>query len=306
MNKKPKEENVIVLNDWDKEISLSDDIIVLPTGNDTINIGSSMADQTFAVDGHGDVFTIDLNNRAGATTTYFKDNDYTSSILKEIEKLWDPNEKSPRELSFKEDPLAMVLALMAQGQEAYLIYDAMVGTSNLNLDVSPFISKANEIRDYYRAKLITSALSGTPQTEFRKALGVIIKEEKYTVKHIPILIRLPGFYEEDIIVEELVSNAAGASKPEYPTKPQFDEELEFVRKFDFIRRTQKAHKYVFKNNLNNLYVLSVSTSNELTTILDYVLRSKDKLTLCGTRAYNQFYGAKFGYYEMSKIKIKDE
>ena len=114
MNNKPKEENVIVLNDWDNEISLADDIIVLPPGDDTINIGSSMADQTFAVDGHGDVFTIDLNNRAGATTSYFKDTAYTASILNEIEKLWEPNETPPRELSFKEDPLAMVLALMAK------------------------------------------------------------------------------------------------------------------------------------------------------------------------------------------------
>ena len=304
MNKKPKEENVIVINDWNDEISLTDDFLVLPPSDDTINIGGSMADQSIAVDGHGDVFTIDLNKRAGATTSYFKD---TASIFKEIEKLWEPGESTPRELSFKQDPLAMVLALMAKNQEPYLIYETMIGATEKDpLDVSSFIPKANEIRDYYRAKLITSALSGTPQTEFRKALGVIIKEEKYTVKHIPILIRLPGFYEEDLIVEDLVSAAVEVSKPEYPAKPQFDEELEFVRKFDFIRRTQKAHKYVFKNKLNNLYVLSVSTNNELAGILDYVLRLKNKLTLRGTKAYNQFYGAKFGYYEISKIKIKDE
>ena len=300
MNNKPKEENVIVLNDWDNEISLADYIIVLTPGDDTINIGGSMADQTFAVDGLGDVFTIDLNNRAGATTSYFKDNAYTASI-------WEPNEKSPRELSFKEDPLAIVLALMAKDQQSFQIYDAMIEKSELykSLDVSSFLPRATEIRDYYRAKLITSALSGTPQTEFRKALGVIIKEEKYTVKHLPILIRLPSFYEEDHIVEDLVSLATEVSKPEYPTKLQFIEDLEFVKKFDFIRRTQKSHKYVFKNPLNNLYVLSVSTSNELTEILDYVLRSKNKLTLSGTRAYNQFYGHRFGYYEMSKIQIND-
>ena len=307
MNNKPKEENVIVLNDWDNEISLADDIIVLPPGDDTINIGSSMADQTFAVDGHGDVFTIDLNNRAGATPSYFKDTAYTASILNEIEKLWEPNETPPRELSFKEDPLAIVLALMAKDQQSFQIYDAMIEKSELykSLDVSSFIPRAKEIRDYYRAKLITSALSSTPQTEFRKALGTIIKEEKYTVKHLPILIRLPSFYEEDHIVEDLVSLATEVAKPEYPTKLQFIEDLEFVKKFDFIRRMQKSHKYVFKNALNNLYVLSVSTSNELTEILDYVLRSKNKLTLTGTRAYNQFHGHRFGYYEMSKIQIKD-
>ncbi len=134
MNNKPKEENVIVLNDWDNEISLADDIIVLTPGDDTINIGGSMADQTFAVDGHGDVFTIDLNNRAGATTSYFKDNAYTASI-------WEPNEKSPRELSFKEDPLAIVLALMAKDQQSFQIYDAMIEKSELykSLDVSSFI-----------------------------------------------------------------------------------------------------------------------------------------------------------------------
>ena len=304
MNKKPKTENVIVINDWADEISLDDDFIILPPSDDTINIGGSMADQTISVDGHGDVFTIDLNNRAGATTSYFKDT--VSSIFKDT--VWhSTDEPAPRELSFNEDPLARVLALMAKDQQPYQIYEAMVGVSEKEpLDVSPFIPKANEIRDYYRAKLITATLSGTPQTEFRKALGVIIKEEKYTVKHVPILIRLPHFYEEDLIVEDLVSVAAEVRKPEYPTKPQFSEELEFVRKFDFIRRTQKAHKYVFKNNLNNLYVLSVSTNNELAGILDYVLRLKNRLTLCGTRAYNQFYGAKFGYYEISKIKIKDE
>lgn len=294
-----EDENIIVVSGWnDSDVSLTDDIIILPSGDAASITGDTMLGYGKSyVDGHGDVFTIDLNNRAGATT----------SILKDIENIWVETQNKERELSFNEDPLAIVLALMAKDQQSYQIYEAMVEKSELykSLDVSSFIPRAKEIRDYYCAKLITSALTGTPQTEFRKALGTIIKEEKYTVKHLPILIRLPSFYEEDHIVEDLVSLATEVAKPEYPTKLQFIEDLEFVKKFDFIRRTQKSHKYVFKNALNNLYVLSVSTTNELTVILDYVLRSKNKLTLSGTRAYNQFHGHRFGYYEMSKIQIKD-
>jgi len=279
----------------------------------TINIGSGSTEDVIAipagstmgdvfVNGHGDAVTVDLNNRAGATTSI-----WASDIITIDDSSIRDRKKPDVELSFNEDPLAIVLALMAKDQQSFQIYEAMVEKSELHksLDVSSFIPRAKEIRDYYCAKLITSALTGTPQTEFRKALGTIIKEEKYTVKHLPILIRLPSFYEEDHIVENLVSLATEVSKPEYPTKLQFIEDLEFVKKFDFIRRTQKSHKYVFKNALNNLYVLSVSTSNELTEILDYVLRSKNKLTLSGTRAYNQFHGHRFGYYEMSKIQIKD-
>jgi hypothetical protein len=284
------EENTITINIGSGS---TEDVIVIPAG-------STMGD--VFVNGHGDTFTVDLNNRAGATTSIWA----SDSITIDDASIWSRKEPDV-ELSFNEDPLAIVLALMDQGQQPYQIYESMIVKSELykSLDVSSFIPKATEIRDYYRAKLITSALSGTPQTEFRKALGTIIKEEKYTVKHLPILIRLPSFYEEDHIVEDLISSATTASKPEYPTKIQFIEDLEFVKKFDFIRRTQKSHKYVFKNGLNNLYVLSVSTSNELTVILDYVLRSKNKLTLSGTRAYNQFHGHRFGYYEMSKIQIKD-
>ncbi len=284
------EENTITINIGSGS---TEDVIVIPAG-------STMGD--VFVNGHGDTFTVDLNNRAGATTSIWA----SDSITIDDASIWSRKEPDV-ELSFNEDPLAIVLALMDQGQQPYQIYESMIVKSELykSLDVSSFIPKATEIRDYYRAKLITSALSGTPQTEFRKALGTIIKEEKYTVKHLPILIRLPSFYEEDHIVEDLISSATTASKPEYPAKIQFIEDLEFVKKFDFIRRTQKSHKYVFKNGLNNLYVLSVSTSNELTVILDYVLRSKNKLTLSGTRAYNQFHGHRFGYYEMSKIQIKD-
>ena len=284
------EENTITINIGSGSM---EDVIVIPAG-------STMGD--VFVNGHGDTFTVDLNNRAGATTSIWA----SDSITIDDASIWSRKEPDV-ELSFNEDPLAIVLALMSQDQQSYQIYESMIEKSELykSLDVSSFIPKATEIRDYYRAKLITSALSGTPQTEFRKALGTIIKEEKYTVKHLPILIRLPSFYEEDHIVEDLISSATTASKPEYPAKIQFIEDLEFVKKFDFIRRTQKTHKYVFKNGLNNLYVLSVSTSNELTVILDYVLRSKNKLTLSGTRAYNQFHGHRFGYYEMSKIQIKD-
>ena len=75
MNNKPKEENVIVLNDWDNEISLADDIIVLPPGDDTINIGSSMADQTFAVDGHGDAHDTPARSAAHSAPTSNFDQD---------------------------------------------------------------------------------------------------------------------------------------------------------------------------------------------------------------------------------------
>ena len=175
------------------------------------------------------------------------------------------------------------------------------------MNILKLVNNACAVYDFQKKEIILfyEAEMEVIAAEFRKALGTIIKEEKYTVKHLPILIRLPSFYEEDHIVEDLVSLATEVSKPEYPTKLQFIEDLEFVKKFDFIRRMQKSHKYVFKNALNNLYVLSVSTSNELTEILDYVLRSKNKLTLSGTRAYNQFHGHRFGYDEMSKIQIKD-
>ena len=59
--KTPDFESTVVLNNWDdNSFTGADDIIVLPNPADN---------NMYGVDGHGDTFTIDLNQRAGATTS---------------------------------------------------------------------------------------------------------------------------------------------------------------------------------------------------------------------------------------------
>ena len=292
-------EYTVVLNDWDdNSFTGVDDIIVLPNPADNTMYG---------VDGHGDTFTIDLNQRAGATTSIWSTASGSSDTIT-IGPFDDLiNAKPPKEIKFNLDPLSIVLLLRSWDMQDYQIYEALLERSNSYTadQVAPFLAEAYEIREHFKVKLVTNALKGIQPTAFRKDMGAVVTGEKYNTKSIPILIRMPDFYKEDKLVEELVTQLRSTHRT-VPSSPKFTATLDFVTKYDRLRRSHKVHRYVFKDEHNHMYVVSITTDNSISGVFDYVCRKEKRLTITGNRAYNKLLGYDFGYYEVTKVQIKDE
>jgi hypothetical protein len=81
----------------------------------------------------------------------------------------DPSETV---LSYIVSPLAVILQLLENGRETWQIVDAMPAESVVNLNVSEDnIKLADEIKEYYRAKIITDTLSSkSRRSDYRSDL----------------------------------------------------------------------------------------------------------------------------------------
>lgn len=274
----------------------TDDVIVIPAS-------STMGD--VFVNGHGDTFTIDLNNRAGATTSVWADAGVTINP-------WG-DETKDTELTFDLDPLVWVLIMASKGYDAGRMFEAFEESKLPSLpdNVAEFINQANEIREHFRVKLITDALKGKAQTDFRKALGTIVANESFSYKKslIKIFVRLPDFYKEDLEVESLIENVRNLKelRARGPVSTgTFIGPLTYITKYVRKRRGSKTIRYAFKDDSNYLYMLSVMWDNPLSGILEYVCSKQKRLTVSAIRSYNTIIGYDFDFFELKSVEIKDE
>jgi hypothetical protein len=262
-----------------------------------------------------DSFTIDLGKTFNTNTVTWKN---TTDSLDDIWATnWKVDKKPSPKITFNEDPIAVVLALKAMnicGSEIYNYMDPGadddIFPSKKNVyeyDITSYIEQASEIREYYKMKLVTSALLGTAKTEFRKALGEILTNEDgvYTREHIPIFIRLPDFYEEDIFVEKLIEPLEAVKRrSEIVIDRDFEHDLTYIDKVKQCRRSSTRYRYAFKDMKDELYIVTVNVENNLQGVLDYLCTSKGTLRVKGQRNLTKLYGHNFNCYEVNRFTIE--
>ena len=282
--------------------------------DDIINLGSDT-----------DLLRIDLKNRLGATTVTWANSSWENSFSIDDTTSTDPwninssngwkvEKKAPPKITFKEDPIAVVLALKAQNVCGSTIFEYMdPGTEDdifppkkliFEYDLAPYIAEAQEIREYYKMKLVTSALLGVAKTEFRKSLGEILTNEDgvYTREHIPIFIRLPDFYEEDTYVEKLIEPLETVRSRKFDR--DFETDLTYIGKIKQCRRSSTRYRYTFKDAKNQLYVVTVAVENNLQGVMEYLCTSKGNLRIKGQRNFALLHGHNFNCYEVNRFTIE--
>jgi hypothetical protein len=279
--------------------------------DDFINLGGATCGMALAND--SDSFSIDLDGIMDLPTTIKWKNVPTTDSLDDIWATnWKVDKKPPPKITFNEDPIAVVLALKAMnicGSEIYNYMDP--GTEDdifpskknvYEYDITSYIEQASEIREYYKMKLVMSALLGTTKTEFRKALGEILTNEDgvYTREHIPIFIRLPDFYEEDIFVEKLIEPLEAAKR----RSVDFEDNLTYIGKIKQCRRSSTRYRYAFKDIKNELYIVTVNVENNLQGVLEYLCTSKGVLRIKGQRNMTKLHGHNFNCFEVNRFTIE--
>lgn len=282
---------------------------------DFLNLGGAtgIVHVDFESDGT-DSFTIDLGKNFGPNTVTWKNLPTTDSLNDIWATNWKVDKKPAPKITFNEDPIAVVLALKAMnicGSEIYNYMDPAdedsIFPSKKNVyeyDVTSYIEQASEIREYYKMKLVTSALLGTAKTEFRKALGEILTNEDgvYTREHIPIFIRLPDFYDEDTYVEKLIAPLETVKDRRF--ERDFETDLTYLGRIKQCRRSHNRYRYTFKDAKDELYVVTVSSENNLQGVMEYICTSKGILRIKGQRNFSMLHGHNFNCYEVNRFTIE--
>lgn len=144
------------------------------------------------------------------------------------------------------------------------------------------IAHANIIRDYYSKKILLWKLKNINLTPFRQDLNEFIhgKGETFKEKMLPLVYRLPEFYEYDIEFEKM-SFEYNKEVKHYDNQAAYDEkQLKFIKKLSVNSRSHKRKEYWFSDNNNNLINLNFDINNTLLSLLDNTL-NKCNITVTG-------------------------
>lgn len=139
------------------------------------------------------------------------------------------------------------------------------------------IEQANIIRDYYSKKIMVWKLKNITLTAFREDLNTFIHSNGKTFKEtmIPLVYRLPEFYEYDVEFEQMSFEYNKEVKRHDSPFITDSKQLKFVKQLSVNTKRQKRKEYWFSDTHNNLVTFSIETHNPLVSLLDMTLKNND-------------------------------
>lgn len=126
--------------------------------------------------------------------------------------------------------------------------------------------KAEEIRDFYQKKFLMLTLKSKPLTMFRKDLCEYVNGNSKIVqeKLLPMIYRLPEFYEYDIDFDDLKRDFNHElNEQRVQGKPRSVKKLFPIRKLSKNTKRMKYHEYWMHTPDNDLVVMVLDLKNPL-------------------------------------------
>ena len=163
--------------------------------------------------------------------------------------------------------------------------------------------RANVIRDYYSKKIMMFTLRGQHLTKFRKDLSTFVHGDSQVVKEemLPLVYRLPEFYDYDIELEEMFRDLNTTFQGSRIASAEILS-LTPIKKFTVKRKSRKFVEYWLKDENNIAYKIEIDTSNELLHLWDHFFEKKS-VTLDSISKFTERDG--IGYNKLFKWSIAD-
>lgn len=234
--------------------------------------------------------TKDCGTNMNVTVT---DDDLTSWI-NDLESTKKPSEP----IVYKHDPVALALA-------SYRIW-LHTGMRWTDLDdlvpLEEDHARAAELRKYYAGQMTIDALKGAGlKTTFRQKLYAIVTNcHNYTKEDIGLLHRLPYFYEEDLTLDQLVTEFKSV---EVSVSKELCGVFSLHKKMLRSRRSGEYYHYWLKaEGSTHLYKLVVKSDDVLRSLVESVLDQPRRFT--ATAYYKGMQGQrKFTYIQLGNMKL---
>lgn len=248
--------------------------------------------------------TIALNQPLKAFKATVVDND-----------IWDIGESEPETfLQFKVDPLVLSCCQYRHSDPTSEDYNPTAAYASLGNNPSYLHDKitqadydlAENIRKYYRGKIVLAKLRGSQMSKFRQDLAKFINidwDESANISdtYLGMIYKLPHFYNHDLI---LASEVFDNEYQEINKRQQSWEEvtLTYIRSLDERQKRNPSIKYWFKDQHENRYSVSIEKTNSLIPTWEHFITKP--VTIKGAyieRAYDtlHFYQVKPGWKIMA-------
>lgn len=160
--------------------------------------------------------------------------------------------------------------------------DVLVSDKLLDQITSEDIDIANKIRDYYSKKIMVIKLRTNNLSKFREDLNKFVHSNTYVYKKdmLPLIYRLPEFYEYDTTMDKLRENLNDKIQPDQ-IKSRFvqtKKTLKFLQSFIVGKSGRKIKEFWFSDEQNNLVNIFLSKDNPLMNLFEKQLSNPITIT----------------------------
>lgn len=221
--------------------------------------------------------------------------------IDEFESTYKKNHK----LKLQADPLALVIGQIENGKPLWEIGDWLRSAQQM-LAQRSHVEKANDIKRYYRNKLLMRSLKYSEQnfTKFRRDLRNFVEsDDPYTIYEtdIPMILKLPEFYAEDQMMD-------GFQK-EYQMTADSYKTREGTATLYPIRQHQRKTKnlnqihFWFRDSANLVYRFAIEPNNPLLHLFEREF-AKDSVRIHGSYYATKLRGQDYVFYSANKWTVQ--
>lgn len=167
--------------------------------------------------------------------------------------------------------------------------------------------KASAIRKYYTKRWFWNALNSTKLSSFRQRAYELLETQTRTVlkKDLGIYVKLPWFYEEDIVYEDFKKELKTDDIPNLsPGRGKSQRRLEFLKTSNGWQGKRRTTRYWFKDDNKFLYGIELEMQNPLLPFFEEAIFANPT---CVFEAYlvadriDRMY-----YYKLNQFKLLKE
>jgi len=199
-----------------------------------------------------------------------------------IPGMGDKNSKGPK-ASFPDDPLALSCA-------SYRLYKNEPQRRFTNIELVKATQEdrthAQAIRSYYTQRYTMKALKGTQLTDYQKKTAEFLSGLYHlTTEEIGLLYKLPYFYEEDQLIEQVVEQTTSYQPKVTPLAAELKDLTEYeltpLLKILVSRKGAEFNHFYFKDQNNHAVVIPCPNNDRFS----YTLHGLFKQPKLRVRAY---------------------
>lgn len=136
---------------------------------------------------------------------------------------------------------------------------------------------SDNVSSYFERKFFTQRMLGKEMTEFRKtAISLLKNNRKVKVSHLPILVKLFDFYEEDSMFDSLIEKFTPIKTKDIPNSESIVE-MVYLDTYDRYRKNIKEKKHIMQYG-THIAILSEAIP-VYNNSLQYVLSTMRKVNI---------------------------
>ena len=210
--------------------------------------------------------------------------------------------KSAEPIVFKDDPVAMAIAVHRRWKEANRTGDRWA-----DLETTPVTDGDRrvsvELRKYYADRIMLAMLGNNKISDFRRKLyGVVTNSLNLNKSDIGLLYRLPYFYEEDLALDRVVAQTQPLTQRE-PTERVKGRFTVIERIYRSRRSGDYTQLWMTREDSTAPYMLTIKADNPYHRLVVNLLEHPRDLSAWAHVKYHNGYHRGQAYYMLGDIEL---